>query len=174
MKFGLTATVTLATLVFCTASATAGPAEDCAHPRTAATVQHLLYSNYLPPSYRAKVSEQLFRDGTIVKMASPIDHNRDLKLTTCEATFAVDASYGLDRDTDRALQYMFARDTDSIVALVANGMEKVGEKAKLFGFRIQYTVQPVPGDTMVRAAPVNVLQMSLVGGFLIAIPQSVR
>jgi hypothetical protein len=173
MKFALTA-LTLAALAFCTASATAGPTEDCAHPRAAATVQHLLYTNYLPPSYRAKVSEQLFSDGTVVKNASAIDYNRDVKLTTCEATFAVDASYGLDRATDQGLQTMFARDTDSIVALVANGMEKINDKQKLYGFRIQYTVQPVPGDTMVRAAPVNALLMSLVGGFLIAIPEKFR
>lgn len=168
------AAATFAALAFGAASAMAGPTEDCAHSRTAATVQHLLYTNYLPPSYRAKVSEQLFRDGTIVKMASAIDYNRDVKLATCEATFAVDASYGLDRETDRALQHMFARNTDSIVALVANGMEDIGGKHKLYGFRIQYTVQPIPGDTMVRTTPVNALQMSLVGGFLIAVPQSVR
>lgn len=168
------AAATLAVLAFCIASATAGPMEDCGDPRAAATVQRLLYANYLPPAYRAKVSEQLFRDGTVVKNASAIDYNRDVKLTTCEATFAVDASYGLDRTTDQGLQIIFARDTGSIVALVANGMEKINEKQKLYGFRIQYTVQPGPGDTMVRAAPVNALQMSLVGGFLIAIPQSVR
>ena len=173
MKSAIAAAI-LAVSAFCTASASAGPTEDCAHPRTAETVQHLLYANYLPPSYRAKVSEQLFRDGTVVKNASAIDYNRDVKLTTCEATFAVDASYGLDRATDQGLQIMFARDTDSIVALVANGMEKINEKQKLYGFRIQYTVQPIPGDTMVRAAPVNALLMSLVGGFLIAIPQNVR
>lgn len=167
-------TIALAALLLFACGAAAGPAEDCANPRTAATVQHLLYTNYLPPSYRAKVSEQLFRDGTIVKLASAIDYNREVKLATCEATFSVDASYGLDRETDRALQHMFARDTDSIVALVANGTENIGGKHKLYGFRIQYTVQPVPGDTMVRAAPVNALQMSLVGGFLVAVPQGVR
>jgi hypothetical protein len=168
------AAASFAALTFCATDAQSGPSEDCAHPRTAATLQHLLYNNFLPPDYRARISEKLFRDGTVVKAASAIDYNRDVKLTSCEATFAVDASYGLDRATDQGLQIMFARDTGSIVALVANGMEKINEKQKLYGFRIQYTVQPVPGDTMVRVAPVNALQMSLVGGFLIAIPQSVR
>ena len=63
---------------------------------------------------------------------------------------------------------------DSIGALAANGIEKINEKQKLSSFRVQYTVQPVPDDTMVRVAPVNAIQMSLVSGFLIAIPQSVR
>lgn len=173
MKSAVAAVILAASASFM-APGTAGPTDHCADPRAAATVQHLLYANYLPPNYRAKVSEQLFRDGTVVKNASAVDYNRDVKLTTCEATFAVDASYGIDRATDQGLQIMFARDTGAIVALVANGMEKINEKQKLYGFRIQYTVQPVAGDTMVRAAPVNALQMSLVGGFLIAIPQSVR
>lgn len=143
----------------------AGPSEDCAHPKTLQAVRSLIYEQLLPASFRQDIKPDFFLDATAIGMASAVDYNRDLKLATCEAQMTVDATHGLDRETDQALQIAFVHSSAELRMMIANATKKIGPNGKAYTYAVRYTVQPVAGDTMVRVAPLSQVNAALVEGF---------
>lgn len=143
----------------------AGPNEDCSHSAALLAVRGIVYDKLMPASFRQDIARDFFLDATAIGMAAAVNFNRDINLATCEARMTVDATYGLDKQTDQSLQMVFARNTDELRAMVTNNTETVHGKYKMYGYTVRYTVQPVSGDTMIRVNPLSPVNATLVEGF---------
>lgn len=141
------------------------PSQVCTAPATQDTVVKIIHAQLIPQPYRDQITARSFKEASKLVQVNPAGYDRANRIMQCRAKLSVNAAKGMDHDIDVGLQYMSARYPDLLFTMDARFEGPDGQRRYLS--EIQYEVQEVGGETMVRVTSPSELDITVIVGVML-------